>query len=133
MFTQLPYEMIREIFSFSGKWWLKRNTELVNIEKLYQIKRPMPQYFSSATVNYHILLPITITSSYELRSTYWRRGRYFSFHIMHNTNPIRHPSGVGYVDMYTSHTYERVHRYLKNGKKWVKINGDEEEEMSVFN
>ena len=104
MFDQLPYEMMQEIFSFSGKWWLKRNTELINIEKLYQIKRPMPQYFSSATVNYHIRLPITTFSSYELRCTYWREEAYYSFLLLHNTRIIRHPSGVGYVDKNTGFT-----------------------------
>ena len=89
MFDRLPNEMIREIFSFSGKWWLKRNIEPVNIEKLYQIKRYILIFVSSATVNYLIQLPITNTSSYELRCTYWRDGRFFSSNVTHKTKSDR--------------------------------------------
>ena len=71
-FDQLPHEMIRGIFSFSGKWWLKRN-QLVNIEKLYQIKRPIPIFFPSYSKNKHLRLelPIMTWSSYNLITTYW--------------------------------------------------------------
>ena len=90
MFDQLPNEMIREIFSFSGKWWLKRNMQLVNIEKLFQIKIPTLLATSSYNIqfsatSYRVLLPITAASSYELRYTYWRE-RFDSFYVIHNTN-----------------------------------------------
>ena len=86
MFSLLPDEMIREIFSFSRKWSLKNNKRLVYIEKLYQLKQPQT-ILHGAKIDYCVTLPITSNSSYELLFSCWIDTREITFNVIYNTKP----------------------------------------------
>ena len=105
-------EIDLEMVARSGKW-RRINNRLVNIEKVINIPRPTLDTLNFIT-RYWIKLPVTTEKYYRICYVIELK-----YHIICNI-------GIGKV---SSHTYERVHRYSKNGKKWVKIHGDEEEEM----
>ena len=64
MFHNLPEEMIRIIFTFSGKW-RRINNRLLNIEKLFAIPRADPLWFPITTCEYiRVWLPITDKKDY---------------------------------------------------------------------
>ncbi len=76
----LPFKMIKEILKYQTKWWLKRNGELFNIEKLSRIPQPRQTSYNCYKVllnnkkilNNQIILSVSYYSSheYEFEVTY---------------------------------------------------------------
>jgi hypothetical protein len=65
---ELPLEILYYIFKFQKTWWLKKNKELVNIEKLSRIPCPIVTLTFSKVVlqSQYILKFIRSTKSFEV-------------------------------------------------------------------
>jgi hypothetical protein len=65
---ELPLEILYYIFKFQKTWWLKKNKELVNIEKLSRIHRPIVTLtFSKVVLQSQYILKFNLsTKSFEV-------------------------------------------------------------------
>ena len=65
-YYNLPEEMIRIIFTFSGKW-RRIDNRLLNIEKLFKIPRADPIFYPITSCEYlRVHLPITEKKEYVI-------------------------------------------------------------------
>ena len=62
----LPFELLKEIFKYQEKWWLKPNRQLLNIVPLSQIRKPSPDNNNDATVR-DVYLRLSSSRKYVLK------------------------------------------------------------------
>ncbi len=80
----IPYEILKYIFSFQDKWWILKN-KIINIAKLYQLPRPKPTIYP---VLCSVQLKVSPTKNYFL--DYWSVSNIFMiFFIDGIENSIR--------------------------------------------